>query len=171
MIEEGRGVVHPLEDLDIDTRLLKLGKEDSSEQLHANPKNKTRPSVKISPLPPVPPLIPKQKKSTHKEDKVKEETDLLHPLPSVKLVIDQECSSIITDEGNGDIDQVEFPHDEQGRSGFDDLDEHSSENLVTVDWVERMETEVQLEVMIGSEGGRKEKKTHRRNHWRTIRNQ
>jgi hypothetical protein len=54
--------------------------------------------------------------ATHEENKVEEETDTLHSLTTVQLVIDQEGGHVVSNERDSDVDQVPEPssHDALG---------------------------------------------------------
>ena len=60
------------------------------------------------------------------------ESDLLHSTTSVELVIDEEHGEVITDEGNGSVEQVVLPGDDEGSSWMNDSDENTREDLATV---------------------------------------
>jgi len=52
--------------------------------------------------------------STEEEDEeTHAESDLLHSTTSVELVIDEEHGEVITDEGNGSVEQVVLPGDDE----------------------------------------------------------
>lgn len=70
---------------------------------------------------------------TYEEDEIEGKPDLLHSFATVKLVVDQEGGEVVADEGNGDVDKVEFPCCVETGSRFDDFDENTREQLVSVD--------------------------------------
>jgi hypothetical protein len=69
----------------------------------------------------------------NKQDEVHQEPNLLHPFPTVELVVDQERSEVVTSKGATNIDQVPEPasHDGSGARAKD-LDELRLEKLVSV---------------------------------------
>lgn len=71
---------------------------------------------------------------TYEENKVEEETDTLHSLTTVKLVINQERSHVVTNECDGDVDQVPEPSSHDALAiRVQDLDESRLEELVAVE--------------------------------------
>lgn len=69
-----------------------------------------------------------------KHEEAHEETDLLHPLAAVELVVDKEGGSVVTSERDGNVDQVPGPSGQEGVGVVgDDLDELTLEELVAVE--------------------------------------
>jgi len=67
-------------------------------------------------------------------DEIGEETNQLHPLAAVVLVVDQERCQVVTDEGYSNVDQVVEPGSHNIAVGAGDgLDELALEELVTVE--------------------------------------
>lgn len=69
-----------------------------------------------------------------KHEEAHEETNLLHQFAAVELVVDEEGGSVVTSEGDCNVDQVPGPggHEGVGVVG-DDLDELALEELVAVE--------------------------------------
>lgn len=74
------------------------------------------------------------RRRTHKEKEIEEETDTLHSLTTVQLVVDQQRGHVVPDHGDTDIDQVPEPsrHDAL-RVRVQHLDKRRLEQLVAVE--------------------------------------
>lgn len=69
-----------------------------------------------------------------KHEETHKEADLLHPLTAVELVVDEEGGSVVTSEGDNNVDQVPRPSSHEGVGVVgDDLDELTLEELVAVE--------------------------------------
>lgn len=66
-------------------------------------------------------------------DEIHHEPNTLHPLTSIKLMVNEPRSSVISSERTSDIDQVVQPTSHNTRSWLDNLDELRLENLVSVE--------------------------------------
>lgn len=63
-----------------------------------------------------------------------EETNLLHPLTAVELVVDEESGAVVTSQGDDNVDQAPRPGGQEGVGVVgDDLDELALEELVAVE--------------------------------------
>ena len=68
------------------------------------------------------------------QDEIHQETDLLHILPSVKLVVNKEGGQVVSTKRDSDIDQVPEPAGHDGCvCGFNNLDEIRLEELVAIE--------------------------------------
>jgi hypothetical protein len=67
------------------------------------------------------------------DEEVEGETDLLHAATAVELVVDEEEGEVVSDEGDGQVDEVVLPGDDEGSSRVNDADEGGRENLGTVE--------------------------------------
>lgn len=69
-----------------------------------------------------------------KHEEAHKETNLLHPLAAVELVVDKEGGGVVTSERDGNVDQVPGPSGQEGVGVVgDDLDELTLEELVAVE--------------------------------------
>lgn len=73
--------------------------------------------------------------TNHEEHGITQESNNLHSLPAVKLVVDQKGSKVVTTQTDTDVDHVPVPshNDITGRVRADDLNESGSKELVTVE--------------------------------------
>lgn len=73
--------------------------------------------------------------TNHEEHGITQESNNLHSLPAVKLVVDQKGSKVVTTQTDADVDHVPVPshNDITGRVRADDLNESGSKELVTVE--------------------------------------
>ena len=66
------------------------------------------------------------------EDEAREETDLLHHLAAVELVVYQEGRKIVADQRHARVEQIPQPVGHDRSAGRNDLDEGTLEELVSV---------------------------------------
>lgn len=59
-------------------------------------------------------------------------------------MVDKESGQVVSDEGDGAVEEVVLPGDEEGSSGLDDGDEDTGEDLVAVEEAGRGEGRSQL---------------------------
>ena len=67
------------------------------------------------------------------EDESGGETDLLHRSTSVQLVIDEERSQVVADQGDGRVEETVLPDLEHRRVRVQDFQEGALEDLVAIE--------------------------------------